>query len=568
MTVRRGNADIFRKEVNDLPEYEKIKIPTYSMKMRLYPNKEQKEAIDKMLRALHIAYNITFYEVFQKNEAVCTKPNADGDVWPDYRKMAKADWCHELIKRNKAVGDAPSDALKKKNGIFLCDAKRAWENGMHKRPVNPDDRAEFRFYNASKPRRSLSVQITPRGLIPSDDNGKVAWIKLPKIEEKIKARGFNRKVFFGKDGEHDYSEAQKANELGDLTVRVSKDNCGDYFISVTFTDGQNHDRGLFLEVPVPEKEKHPVGIDVGIKDIAITSDGEKINNSHFKKEKDKTLRKMNRQLSARWGPANEAFRDYNHEIRKENRKITDGEKTPLSDPSGRYVRIQTKKARLERKISRRRETYYHQQTAKLISQSSMIATETLLVKNMLRNHKLAYALSDAAMSSFTSMLQYKAERMKVDVLTIGTFEPSSQLCSVCGFRNTKVKSLSIRSWECPQCKTNLDRDVNAAKNILKIALEKGSAKDIELKPDEKPKKDRVRPPPGKRGEHPVSEDFPDIAVVFSKELTGKNDPRYIVINSKTKTVIDDAQGVGFRSISNAKNCFKAKKKWSGENNQQ
>ena len=540
-------------------EMTKQKISTYSMKMRLYPSEEQKAAIDKIFHALHVAYNITFHQVFLKNPAVCTEPNKDGAVWPSYKKMATSAWREFLISENPVVGFAPSASLITNNGLFLIDAKRAWETGMHNIPIDSNKRKDFRFYSSQKPRRSFLVQINPKNLIPSQDNEKVAWIKIPKVG-KIKARGFNRKLWFGENGQYTYTEALHAEELPTgLSVRVSKDTCGDYFVSLTFSEGKNKDRSLFLETPVAES-KEPVGIDVGIKEIAILSTGQKIENKHFKRKKQRALSALNRELSRRWGPANLAYRDYNRAVRQENRTVSEEQKKPLAQPSKCYLRSQRKKALIERKIARRRDTYYHQQTAAMVRQSSMIATESLLVSNLMKNHKLAYALADAAMSDFLAKLRYKAERHQVPVRCIGTFEPSSQLCSVCGEQNPRVKNLSVRVWTCPNCGARHDRDINAAKNILQIAITKGGVPDkvTRDKGDEKTAAGKKT----RRKEVGILPDKPEIVVVFSRELTRHNDPRYVIKNAKTNVIIDDAQGVGYRSASNARNCYKAKLRWT------
>ena len=536
------------------------RISTYSMKMQIYPSAEQAAKIDRIFRALHLAYNITFHEVFQLNPAVCTDPKADGAVWPDFRKMAKAEWKDFLISQNPAIAEAPAAAITTNNGLFLLDAKRAWEKGMHKLPVIPEKRRDFRFYNAGKPRTSFLVQIRPDSLLPSPDNPKVAWVTIPKVG-RVKARGFNRRLRFGENGLHDYAEALAAGELPiQLSIRVSRDNCGDYFVSITFSEGKKKDRLLYLETPAPQAAE-PVGIDVGIKDIAALSNGQKIENKHFKKAKNRPLTKLNRDLSRRWGPANMAYRDYNKSIRSENRSNPDQPPVPLAQPSKRYLAARQKKAEIERRIMRRRNTYYHQQTAALVRESSLIAVETLHVKNMLRNHKLAYALSDAAMSDFLEKLKYKAERKGIEVRCVGTFEPTSQLCSHCGTQNPEVKKLSVRRWPCPVCGVPHDRDTNAAKNILALALKNGGIKDEPLK-DPAPQKPPGGPRPKKGGG--ILPDKPDIAVVFSRELTRHNDPRYIIKNTRTGKILDDAQGAGYRSISNARNCYKAKIKWSAK----
>lgn len=188
----------------------------------------------------------------------------------------------------------------------------------------------------------------------------------------------------------------------------------------------------------------------------------------------------------------------------------------------------------------------------------MIAMETLLVKNMMRNHKLAYALSDAAMSDFLAKVTYKAERHHIPLSRIGTFEPTSQLCSICGEKDPRIKNLGIRTWTCPHCGAQHDRDVNAAKNILHIALTKGSVKDVPIPAKE------IEKPPGKPRVKIKPTPFPDspeLSIVFSKELTRPNNPRYVIKNTHTGAIVDDAQGAGYRSMANARNCYKAKSLW-------
>lgn len=541
-----------------MPEITKIKIPCYSMKMQLYPSAAQKEKLDKIFHALHVAYNITFHEVFQKNPMVCTAPNENGDVWPDFKKITNRSWRAHLIACNSAVAEAPAAALTTNNGLFLLDGKRAWKDGMHNRPVSENLRKDFRFYNRGNPRRSFMVQMPSKNLMPSPDNEKVAWVSIPTVNGNIKARGFNRKLWFGENGAHTYTQALEQNELAkDLTVRVSKDSCDSYFISITFSEGKKQDRQLYLECPTTQTSV-PIGVDVGIKDIAILSTGQKIENKHFKRSRKTALNRMNRKLSRRWGPANPGFRDFNREIRKENRGRSEEDRLPTAQPSKRYLKIQRNKADLERRIARQRYTYYHQQTAALVRQSSLIAVETLQVKNMLRNHKLAYALSDASMSDFLAKLKYKAERRQVQIRPIGMFEPSSQLCSVCGAKYSRAKDLSVRQWTCRQCGTLHDRDINAAKNILSIALTRVASADDPLLASQS-----QRPPPGpRRKPQVILADRPEIVVTFSKELSSLNNPRYVIRNTETNQIIDDAQGMGYRSISNAKNCYKAKKKWA------
>jgi putative transposase len=126
-------------------------------------------------------------------------------------------------------------------------------------------------------------------------------------------------------------------------------------------------------------------------------------------------------------------------------------------------------SKIHEKISNQRNNFQHQVSSKLISKNQAIALETLNVKGMVRNHHLAQAIGDSAWSNFVIKLEYKAQWFGKTVLRIGQFEPSSKLCSVCGYHNKELQ-LKEREWTCPDCKTKHDRDINAAINIKKFAL--------------------------------------------------------------------------------------------------
>ena len=130
-----------------------------------------------------------------------------------------------------------------------------------------------------------------------------------------------------------------------------------------------------------------------------------------------------------------------------------------------------KVARLQERIANIRRDFLHKESTRLVRENQLIAVENLKVKNMLRNHKLAKAVSDVSWGEFFRMLEYKAKLYGCDVVKVDTFYPSSQTCSCCGYQNKATKNLGIRKWICPQCNIQHDRDVNAARNILSKALE-------------------------------------------------------------------------------------------------
>ena len=127
-------------------------------------------------------------------------------------------------------------------------------------------------------------------------------------------------------------------------------------------------------------------------------------------------------------------------------------------------------AKVYERITNIRKDFLHKLSTRLARENQTIAVEDLQVKNMLKNHKLARAISDVSWSEFFRQLEYKSKLYGSEVLKVPTFYPSSQICHVCGYQNAGTKDLSVREWTCPQCGTVHDRDINAARNILAKAL--------------------------------------------------------------------------------------------------
>ena len=206
------------------------------------------------------------------------------------------------------------------------------------------------------------------------------------------------------------------------------------------------DGRLFLSVPfevqsLPCKDDTAIGVDLGIKDYAILSDGTKFANP-------KHLEKAQRNLA--------------HLQKVFARKDKD---------SKNYERMRIKVAKCHRSITNQRNDFLHKLSTHLVSNYDVICLEDLNVKGMEQNHHLARAIQGASWSEFVRQLEYKSEWYGKNVLFIGRFEPSSKLCHKCGYINKDLK-LTDRSWICPVCGEHLDRDVNAAINIKNIAFDK------------------------------------------------------------------------------------------------
>ena len=194
--------------------------------------------------------------------------------------------------------------------------------------------------------------------------------------------------------------------------------------------------------PKPRQNKGgKVGIDVGIHSYYTDSNGDVAENP-------KNLKKSLGQLAR-------AQRLLSRKVKR----------------SHNFEKQRIKVAIIHEKVYNRRNDFLQKLSSTLVSENQVICVEGLRVANMLKNHRLAREISDASWSAFRRMLEYKSGWYGNNLMVIPTNYPSSQLCSNCGFKNSKVKNLAIREWTCPQCKTLHDRDFNASMNILRCGLQ-------------------------------------------------------------------------------------------------
>lgn len=373
-------------------------VKNYTMKCRLYPNKRQAAQIDRILNVERICGNKFLYKMRNCGEFVreASDKKEEGKKvhFPDFRSIKKADNYKKLIEEDKRISIIPKGSLSgKSNSIF--DAMQSAFDKTGKHPIEQwgikyidKDGKEKKirgvdYFRHGKP-NSFFYQGSGIYLIPTkdtDDEGniiykqnvfllQVANIKSGKqkdddyISGKVKVRGWNKNIRFDEEYKQDFLEWSQINKK-QLSIRVVKDNCGDYFVTFTLP--------LVYKPMYVNERRDAVGVDVGEKAIATLDNGEKFPNifdaySKMSRLKD-TDKHYDRKLSRSQGWKNIKFRD----AHKEDNKLV---------PSETYKAYDLKKKRINRKIVRIRKDYYHKVAAKIATSADIVGVETLSVRDM------------------------------------------------------------------------------------------------------------------------------------------------------------------------------------------
>ena len=358
-------------------------------KYRIYPNRAQAILIQKTFGCCRFVYNQTL--AYRKNFYETEK-----------KSVSKID-CNNHVNR---VLKHDYEWLKEVDKFALTNAIYSMDNAYQRFFKLHAGYPKFRSKHSN--RRSYTTCITGTNIKVLFDENKIQLPKLKLVRARLS------KPFVG--------------QIKQATV--SQTPTGKYFVSVLVETEHN---------PLPSTDKM-IGIDLGIKDLLITSDGKKYDNKRIIKQYEDKLSRAQRRLS---------------------RKVKG---------SNNYNKQRIKVARIHEKIHNARIDYLHKITHKLISENQVIVSEDLAVSNMVQNHNLAKAISDCGWYELTRQLAYKAEWNNRKYIKIGRFVASSQICHVCGHINPETKDLSVREWDCPQCGAHHDRDINAAINVLNEGL--------------------------------------------------------------------------------------------------
>ena len=361
-------------------------------KFRLYPNEEQKILIHKTFGCSRFVYN--YYLNYQKEQGI----KKAFDLCKDLKELEKG---HEYLK------EVDSCALR----CSIFDLEDGFNNFFAKRSGYPIFKSKF----ARQSYRTNCIRSTYKDKEYSNIEVDLLtrFIKLPKLG-RVKIRGYrNRERIEGKI----------------VNATISKETTNKYYVSVLVEED------LLVEKVTPTSI---VGIDLGIKDLVVTSDGVKYGNEKVLTKYEKRLKRLQRKLS-----------------RQEK-------------ASKNYLKTKMKIARIYAKIKNYRKYYLNDIANEIVDEHDIIVTESLLVKDMFKEKVKAFnkSLSDASLSKLCSLIEWKSKLKGKFYYKINAYYPSSQICSHCGYKNENIKDLSIREYDCKECGTHNDRDINASLNIL------------------------------------------------------------------------------------------------------
>lgn len=360
-----------------------------SYKYRIYPNAAQTQKIEQTIGVCRLVYNLALQT---KND--CYNANQT--------KLSGFDLCNQLAEMKKDykwMQEVDSQALQA--SILKLDAAfKFFFNGNG-----------FPKYKSKKGTQSFECPNNARRI--DFENGLLTIPKIPHIKIAL-SRKFNSKI---------------------KNVTISRVPSGKYFASILFDND--------VELPIKNQiiEHTAVGIDLGIKDFAILSNGKKIINNKFLKSNIKRLKFLQRRASKK--------------------------KKGSTNQNKEYKKI----ALCHEKIMNQRIDFLHKLSTAITKQYDTICVENLSIKNMVKNHNLSQSINDASWGEFVRQLKYKAEWNGKNILELPKFEASTKPCSNCGVLNQKL-TLGDREWQCPECKAVHDRDINAAINIKKYFFKK------------------------------------------------------------------------------------------------
>lgn len=353
-------------------------------KYKLSPNIKQSILLNKTFGCVRFYWN--------KQTEVFNNYNKESDIPVKFKTST------EYRKENKWIQEVSAAAIQQKE-IDFKQFKTQYFNKSRKKSIG---RPSFKKRNTRQSFRLPNQKFSIVGnTIKLEKIGKLSFIIDRQLPENCKL----------------------------LSVTVSKDTCNKYYISIL----------VDTEIKQFKKTHKTIGIDVGIKEFAVLSNGTTISNPHYFRNSQAKLRKLQRRLSKK------------------------------KKGSLRHKKCKYKVALLHGKVANQRDYFLHNVSTSIVKDFDIISIEDLNVAGMIKNHKLSKSISDASFSKFFSFLQYKCKWYGKELIKIPRFAPSSKTCSKCGAVKQELQ-LSERSYHCSSCNYEIDRDLNAAININRIGV--------------------------------------------------------------------------------------------------
>ena len=364
-----------------------------AVKIRLYPNSTQATQINKLLGCYRVVYNQCLnrkIKSYEENKVSENRTTLGHFIHHELLKDDNFSWLRE--QNTKVLKQAVIDMLNAYKNFF------EQHTGYPKFKSKKDNKQSCRFELGAISKRNVYTDY------------KLSLANIKNVKFRC-----NKK----------YAEYLQKNKENIRQATLTKLPCGEYYLSILVDGDLTHN---------VKESHHTVGIDLGVKDFVVTSDGEVFDNLHFKKNESKKLIRLQKQLSRKQKGSN-------------NRN-----------------KARVKLAKAYKKINDKKQYYLHQVSNYLIDENQIICMENLNVKGMVRNHKLADSIQEMNFGEFRRMLEYKAQWYGRKIVFVDRFYLSSKTCNECGYVNKTMK-LSDRVWICPDCGKIIERDYNAALNI-------------------------------------------------------------------------------------------------------
>ena len=367
-----------------------------AIKIRLYPNKEQERKLNKILGCYRFVYNHMLaikQEAYKRDKTNLGLCELSKYLFGTLRKDEQYSWLKEenagiLIQAIRQMLTAYDNFFNKHKGFPKFKSKKDRQSALFtSQRISKRNTFETRHISLTKPLKNIKFRCSDLYLR-----------RLQKYSKNIR------------------------------NATLSKSKSGNYFLSI-LVEMEDTELKRF------EHTDKKVGIDLGVKDFVITSDGEVFENKHFLKKEEKKMKRLQRQLSRKVKGSNN----------REKQRV--------------------KIAKLFERMTNKKYAYIHYVVNELLKSYDTIFMEDLNVNGMLNNHSIAKAISEVGFYKFKEVLANKALVNEKQVISVDRFYPSSKTCSVCGYKKEDLK-LSDRYWVCPNCGISHDRDINAAVNIL------------------------------------------------------------------------------------------------------